>query len=351
MKNKKVLMSDEHLLYSGRIDFCDRDFPKMIFPYSSVEFNFKGTYLKIKLINKCNYWDNFLGFIIDGKQDSVELKKDESEQTITLAENLEDAEHHVFIFKRQDGCHLIQLNGLFIDEDGLLLDKLPMKKRCMEFYGDSVTAGEVSEAVGYEGQLDPEDHMGRYSNSYYSYATIAARALDAQVNLVAQGGVALLDGTGYFGDEDYLGMESIYDKCQYNPDLDSVTEWNFSDYIPHVVVVSIGQNDNHPIDFMKDDFNGEEAQRWRQEYKRLILDIRSRYKDATIILQTTLLTHDESWDIAIESVQKELGDDKIHHLMYRRNGSGTLGHLRISEAQEMADELVEYINGLEGVWE
>ena len=35
-------------------------------------------------------------------------------------------------------------------------------------YGDSVSAGEVSEAVEYTGKPDPE-HNGQYSNSWYSY--------------------------------------------------------------------------------------------------------------------------------------------------------------------------------------
>lgn len=31
----------------------------------------------------------------------------------------------------------------------------------------------------------------------------------------------------------------------------------FSRYIPHVVVVAIGQNDNHPVDYMAEDYDSE----------------------------------------------------------------------------------------------
>ena len=44
--------------------------------------------------------------------------------------------------------------------------------------------------------------------------------------------------------------------------------------------------------------------------------------------------------------------NRIRHFLYRRNGCGTPGHIRISEAEEMAEELVDYINHLDiPVWE
>ena len=46
----------------------------------------------------------------------------------------------------------------------------------MEVFGDSVSCGEVSEALKYVGKPDPE-HDGEYSNSWYSYAWITARKL------------------------------------------------------------------------------------------------------------------------------------------------------------------------------
>ena len=41
----------------------------------------------------------------------------------------------------------------------------------------------------------------------------------------------------------------------------------------------------------------------------------------------------------------------MHHFCYRRNGSGTPGHIRISEAEEMAKELSDFILNLgEEIW-
>lgn len=44
---------------------------------------------------------------------------------------------------------------------------------------------------------------------------------------------------------------------------------------------------------------------------------------------------------------QELEDEKVTQCLFKRNGKGTPGHLRIPEAEEMSDELAEYINGLD----
>nr|AIA93321.1 CAZy families CE2 protein [uncultured Bifidobacterium sp.] len=83
----------------------------------------------------------------------------------------------------------------------------------MEIYGDSVTCGERNEALLYAGKEDPDVDLSPYSNSWFSYGAIAARHLHAQLHAVSQGGVGLLDGIGWFNEPQYLGMESIWDRC------------------------------------------------------------------------------------------------------------------------------------------
>ena len=56
-----------------------------------------------------------------------------------------------------------------------------------------------------------------------------------------------------------------------------------------------------------------------------------------------LLYNSIVWDASIEQVCRQLADERISHYMFRRNGSGTPGHLRVKEAEEMAKELAVYI--------
>lgn len=44
---------------------------------------------------------------------------------------------------------------------------------------------------------------------------------------------------------------------------------------------------------------------------------------------------------------QEMEDEKITQYIFKRNGRGTPGHLRIPEAEEMAEELAAYIEKLQ----
>lgn len=342
--------NNEKLQYYGRIDFEDMESPEFVFPSSSIRLKVSGSYIRIKISNKCAYWGNWLGVIIDGKQEKIKLPKEEGQIVLSLAENLEHKMHDVLVFKRQDSCHTFKFYGFEV-EDGARMeapDALP--KRRIEVYGDSVSAGEVSEAIEYAGKEDPV-HNGEYSNSYYSYAWMLARKLDAGIHNIAQGGIALLPGTGWFMEPDYIGMEEVYDKMQYHPLLGKTKPWDFIKYTPHVVLVAIGQNDSHPEDYMARDYNCEKSLKWRSHYKAFIERLREIYPKSVIILATTILNHHENWDKSIEETSLELQDNKIFYFKYSNNGRGTPGHIRISEAEQMAEELGEFIVSLgDDIW-
>lgn len=338
------------LQYSGRMSETEDGVKEMMFPCSYVKFHFKGTGAAIILGSKRNYWDVYAGLIVDGIQSSVKLSPD-GVQRIEIGHNMVDIDHVVTFFKRQDACNLFTFYGITLDAGAELRECAPKPERKIEVYGDSVSAGEVSEAVMCIAQPDPEGHEGCYSNSWYSYSWIAARKLNAQIHDIAHGGLPLLPGTGWLGGADGLiGLTQIYDKVNYYPDVKNAKNWDFSQYTPHVVIIAVGQNDSHPKDFMKDDYEGEEAKNWRAKYAEFIRLIRAKYPDAYIICQTTLLMHDESWDRAIGEAVKEVNDPKVTQLLYALNGKGTPGHLRIPEAEMMAQELAAYIETLPDVW-
>lgn len=81
---------------------------------------------------------------------------------------------------------------------------------------------------------------------------MTARMLNAQIHDIAQGGIALLDGQGWFHEPNQIGMESAWNKIRFNKTFGELTEWDFNQYTPQVVVVAIGQNDNHPFDYMSE---------------------------------------------------------------------------------------------------
>ena len=321
MPGEVILPNAKEMQYCGRIDLTNELEPVFVYACSFVTFTFTGTTIRVIISNMHCYYDNYIGYIIDGKQGKVKLSQGQDKECLLLKDNLEDKEHEIILFKRMDACHYFTLFGFIIDE-GAVVNSAP------------------SFPTRRIGKPDPK-HNGEYSNSWYSYAWMTARKLEAQIHDIAQGGISLLDGTGWFGAPHYYGMEHTWDKLRYYSELGPKTPWDFTKYVPHVVVVAIGQNDNNPVDYMKENYQGEKASQWRIRYAEWIKNIR----------KTTILNHHSNWDRAIDEVCEGLGDEKIVHFLYKKNGQGTPGHIRILEAEEMADELSEFIQSFgDEIW-
>lgn len=345
-----VKLNDSNLTYTGRIDRSNPYHPEFIYPATSLGFRFLGKRAVLQVENRKVCWDNYVGAIIDGKQKCWKLKE-EGITEIVLVDDSEDAKHEILFFKRQDGSHEMILHELRLSEGSVLLEAPSRPERRIEVYGDSVSAGEVSEAVDYTGMPDPV-HQGQYSNSWYSYAWMTARKLGAQLHDIAQGGIPLLNGNGWVCPPVYPGMEFMWDKLHYHVHLNNIKEWDFDEYRPHVVILAVGQNDSNPEDYMKNDPKGLRAEYWKYRYQLWIEQIREKYPKAWILLTTTILQHDPAWDEAIKEVCERMEDERVVHFLYKRNGTGTPGHIRISEAEEMSEELASFIEQLgPAVWE
>ena len=150
----RIMPESEKLQYSGRIDWTDRNAPVFVFPCTSVRMRFTGDTLKVYVRNKKAYWENYLGCILDGEQTKLRLPDDGDGlleiQVKPSAEQTDgDGFHEVLLFKRQDSCHEVTFLGFEIGEGETVLDLPPVPQRRIEVYGDSVSAGEVSEAVDY----------------------------------------------------------------------------------------------------------------------------------------------------------------------------------------------------------
>lgn len=346
-----ISLDNKGLVYSGRIDRTNAKRPEFIFPATSLHFRFYGKKAVITIENRGGTgWDYFAGIIADGAQKKEKLSPGGITEVV-LVDEQEEGEHDILLFKRQDGCHEMVLTKLELSEGSRLLKAPEKPGRRIEVYGDSVSAGEVSEAVSYLGKEDPE-HTGEYSNSWYSYAAVLARKLDAELHNISRSGIPLLNGNGWVMPPFYPGMETLWDKIHYDPETGEYTLWDFDAYVPHLVIVALGQNDSNPDDYMKEEPEGLRALYWKYKYSCFIKNIRKKYPRAVIVLTTTILEHSREWDDAVEAVCKELGDDRVFHFLYQRNGCGTPGHVRISEAEEMASELAAYVENLEiPVWE
>lgn len=338
-KGRKFISPDSGFFqFTGRIDFDNPKRPVLIFPATSAEIIFTGTYVAAVLKNIDFQEHTYFGAFIDGVQQSFELKKGRQDELYVLADNLQPGEHTLKLFKRMAAAHYVELCGIITDENSQL--KAPERKYDLklEVYGDSVSAGEVSEALYYEGMSDPI-HNSQYDNAYFSYPCILSRRLNAELHDIAQGGIALFDGTGYYCSDMLTGMESCYDKLEYSPYYER-KNWDFSKWTPDAVIIAIGQNDANPEpERIK---TPEYRRKWKDAYIAFLNDLRTKYPAAKFVLMLTVLRHDPTWDAALEEIAQEIGSPDVTHFKFRRNGDATDGHPRATEQTEMAEELLRF---------
>src|SRR5699024_6890054 len=109
-----------------------------------------------------------------------------------LAKNLPEGAHTVALFKI-NSMHpgyprgYAKFFGFELIGGGQLLDAPALKKRKIEFYGNSITCGVSNEAPGVSKDL----FGSKYENNYYSYAAMTARHFNAQYYCIAKSGIGL----------------------------------------------------------------------------------------------------------------------------------------------------------------
>ena len=341
-KGKKLITPDDRALeYMGRIDFDDPAHPMFVWVGSNVTTRFRGTCAAVVLRNIKFQEKTHFGAVVDGVFRKIFFENSSEDVCYTLAEGLEDTEHTLQLVKSMAAHEFFVFGGFVFDESAEVTSPNRTFDLNIEVYGDSVSAGEVVEALYYEGQCDPQDHRNKFDNPYYAYPFILGRMLNARVHDIGQGGIALLDGTGFFGgDDDLTGMVSCYDKIEYAPYYER-KQWDFTKFTPDYVIIAVGQNDHKPDPeaIKRPDYR----RNWKDKYIEMLRDLMGKYPKAKFLLTLTVLGHDPTWDDAVREVADEANDKRVRYFKFTRGGSATSGHPRATEQAEMATELCRYI--------
>ena len=340
-KGKKLITPvDPALEYMGRIDFDDPSRPMFVWSGSNVTTRFHGTCASVVLRNIKFQEETHFGAVVDGVFRKIFFEDSSEDVCYTLAENLGDTEHTLQLVKTMAAHEYFVFGGFVLDESAQITAPNRTFDLNIEVYGDSVSAGEVVEALYYEGQCDPADHRNKFDNSYYAYPQILGRMLNARVHDIAQGGIALLDNTGFFCADKLTGMVNCYDKIQYSPYYER-KQWDFSKFTPDYVIIAIGQNDHQPDpDAIK---RPDYRRMWKDKYIEMLCDLMGKYPNAKFLLLLTVLGHDQTWEDALREIADEVNDSRVRYFRFNRGGTGTNGHPRCTEQAEMATELCRYI--------
>lgn len=271
---KSVAIEDERILWHGRVDARK---PLLAWSGSGMEFRFRGTAFRLGLRSQDDgsmdpSGANFYNIVVDGKDAGCSsISRAEHE---ILVEKLKDTLHTVRIEKATEAlCGRDKVTYFEVFGD---LDSRPVaKRRKIVFFGNSITAG-----YGIEDSEPTNGFLAQTENASVTYASVAARLLDAEPTRLCISGRGLI--RNYDGSKDML----LPDFLEWTSPQDR-TPWPVKEEAD-VVVVEIGTND-----FALGD-PGEIP--FLLAYQGLVNRLLARYPQARIVLLDSPMLTDE-WPI------------------------------------------------------
>lgn len=348
IKGQIISPTDTHIQYAGRISFTNPERPAFNYPGVQIMAAFEGTSLRMMAKPRSGYFmaqiDQAEPFKVSfmGVRDSV----------VTLATALPEGRHLVRLMYIIEGYEFYpEFWGFVLDAGRHLIPCPAFPDRKIEFIGNSITCG-----YGNEG-LDRNEHFDYATeNHYYSYASIAARSLNAQHWVVARSGIGAYRN---YGDVKTGSPRSCmpvqYEYVGYAVDLRLREEptflrekWDFSRYQPDVICINLGTNDlstnNYDLKLLK------------QGYQRLYKMVRAHNPRSKMVFLTGSMLYNQELQQArqlldeVTAEARKSGDADVYRFdMSPISGSEWYGsdwHPNVYQDEKMAAELTAYLRGL-----
>ena len=337
--------------YMGRVDCTDPEAPAFGFPGVTIRARFEGTGIDTILVdNGTGDQPNFYNIIIDDGEPTV-LETSPGENTYVLAEELDDAEHTVEIYKRVEynaGKGRAEFLGFRIlaGTDLLPVDARPHR---IEVIGDSISCG-----YGNEISTDDPDsyhYTTMNSNAYDAWVAVAARDLDAEYMAVAY------SGRGIHRNYSNQAGETLPEMYLNTIPDEASAPWETYRFTPEVVVINLGTNDFSPG---IDDIDAA-VTLYELTFLEFVEALRRFYPDAVFILAVGPMVTD-AWPTGyraltnirtslenIVAARKADGDEEVHLLELPPQSSpyGEDWHPTVATHAEMAEMLMTMIDDLE----
>lgn len=332
--------SDTAFAYVGRISFANPEALRFTYPGVQIHATFTGTSVAMKVKPGSGYFmvelDDRAPFKIHAAEDSDE---------VLIADNLQNRLHHINIIYANEGLVMKPIfYGLYIDKESALGPRPPLPERRMEFIGNSITCG-----LGNEGSPADKRAVYRKQNLYYTYEAFAARALNAQYQVVARSGIGLYRNCNGNRNGDKGTMRDLYPYTLFGT---TGERWDFSRYQPDVVCVNLGTNDTtNP---------GYDKTLLTKEFKKFLVTLRGHYPHAKIVLLNgpmlkgqRLADVREAEQAAVDDAHSR-GDRAVYRFDFTPDdgslGYGIYKHPSVAKHESMAAELIPFIKEITG-WE
>ncbi|WP_437630732.1 SGNH/GDSL hydrolase family protein [Sorangium sp. So ce854] len=338
--------SGDTIRFIGRFDTTKPEGPRFSWAGSAIVTRFSGTSLSVRF-NDASTPDqsNYFQVVVDGESKGV-LEVNNQEDLYRVVEGLPDGEHDLLLHRRTEPLVGVTQFVEFIPEDGeALLPVPPAPERRIEIIGDSISAG-----YGIDGPDQNCPFTSETENNYLAYSALTGRLLEADTNIIAWSGRGVIRN---YDDEAADTMPEIYGRTIAD---EAQPAWDFSSWVPQVVVINLGTNDfsiNVPGD-------AQFRQPFTNGYAGLVETVREKYPEAFIFCTigpmlsdgypegAQALTRARDYIGQVVEDRNADGDDRVRLLEFpaqsEANGYGCDWHPSAKTNELMATQLAEAIS-------
>ncbi len=353
-----------HYKVYGRTDLEAYPLP-LFWNGSAIEVNVTGTELWIDIEVDFDAFEPWIGVAIDGAFINRQMLLPGSYSVCLFRNMPKETVKNVCFFRElqamsdDSGCHLL-IRGF--QSDGEFLP-VPEKELKLEFIGDSITSGE-----GTYGPNGDQPWISMFMSASRNYATLTAKALNADCHLLSQGGWGVLCG---WDNNPYHNLPSCYEKIcglaggETNRSLGAQKPNPFDSWQPDAIVVNLGTNDcsafsqpewlnsetGETFGLHKDE-NGAFCPKDIARFQKAVIDflymLRKHNPTAKIVWVYGMLGHDLSCYIkdAVEAFRGETSDCDVTFLELPDTAEKDIGcrfHPGVHAHEKAAEILSEYL--------
>ncbi|MBQ8947405.1 MAG: GDSL family lipase [Lachnospiraceae bacterium] len=341
----------------------------LFFNGSGIEVTLTGSELWVELETDSDNLEPWVAYEINGAFMGRQMLLPGVHE-LCLFRNLEPSEVKTVMFYRElqavseDNRCKVLVKGIKLD--GELLDP-PKRRLRLEFIGDSITSGE-----GTYGRIEDTVWVSMYMSASVNYATMAARALDADIQLISQGGWGVYCG---WDNDVRHNIPSVYENVcgladgPMNAEMGAQEPYDFS-FGPDAVIVNLCTNDNSAFDqpaFTTPDGvshkqhrnpDGSFVKEDERKVETAIIDflkmLRRHNPDSHIVWVYGMLGYEMTMTItrAINEYREESGDKNVAFINLPNTTPDTLGahmHPGPKSHEKAAEVLVDYLRNRFGI--
>lgn len=305
---------------------------------SGIGFSFYGTQCKIQIMNISGA--SYVRYYVDEDTEGVRvLLSGVGAHTYTFAEDLAEGVHHIRVMKATEqnyyGRYSFRFDGIETGEDCVLLNRFPeapqKKKLKIDFYGDSITAGEGNLVESPTTEITVAN-----SDGTQTYAAFTAEALGSESSFVGYGGITVK--ARKWNGQEYTMFEiwnwySTFNQTKYpiDPDTD-------------FVVINLGTNDAAAYG---SGTNAVKSKKFAEDYRAMLDAMTAVYTKAKFVLCYGMMGTEPFIDLGIERVIKDL-PGKAYYCSLPSSTDGAGRHPSVAGHRAAAETLTAFIQELLG---